>query len=501
MLLRLFLILSIASLQSLFGQINDPNNIRCDINELSRLAARNAATLSASELFQLGVCEFKFENHSKAEHYFKYAEAKGFYNTALLNTYAKLNEIALTSSRGNTNLNKDEIVFGDTVAVDQSTVGVTSNQPEVIRNNFLQHELLNYLYVIISLIGTLIGFRLIIKYQKKDRHNIFLGLFMIGLSLMLFELALYWWTNLNYQPKISFFRIQFFIWMPSLYLYLKYKLIPTLSFSLKEIALHFSIFFIAFIFLLIVGNLDNMGTSGVTGLMAMFLNSLYFKSVHSTFYFILLIRLYNKNKKTVNTPNKNWIIMLLSFIAVILILLYIRSVGEQVNDFDYLTKSFAAILLSIFICCSGLMLYINPQIITNPETPSNSSDESNLKYKNSGLTEDMLVRLKTELYELLKHKKPHLDNTITLDKLSRELNTDRYSLSQVINQEFGKNFYEFINDYRVEETINIINNSREIKSVNDLIYESGFNNRVSFYKAFKKRKNMTPMEYIKSTHS
>jgi AraC-like DNA-binding protein len=68
-------------------------------------------------------------------------------------------------------------------------------------------------------------------------------------------------------------------------------------------------------------------------------------------------------------------------------------------------------------------------------------------------------------------------------------------LSQVINQELDKNFYELINDYRISEAVRIIE-SKPKKQVVDLIYECGFNNKVSFYKAFKKRMQMTPKEYI-----
>lgn len=145
------------------------------------------------------------------------------------------------------------------------------------------------------------------------------------------------------------------------------------------------------------------------------------------------------------------------------------------------------------------MFFIKPEIITKAEVLIPA--ESNVKYRNSGLTEAMTSTLKTQLVNLVASKKVYLDNEITLEKLAKELNTDRYSLSQVINQEFQKNFYEFINDYRVQEAVDIIEkNQGKIKLVADLIYESGFNNKVSFYKAFKRRKNMTPTQYIKARY-
>ena len=105
--------------------------------------------------------------------------------------------------------------------------------------------------------------------------------------------------------------------------------------------------------------------------------------------------------------------------------------------------------------------------------------------------------LKIQLEELLKNKKVFLDNNLTLEDLANKLNTDRYSLSQTINQEFGKNYYELINDYRVNEAVRIIRDSKKDILISDLIFESGFNNKVSFYKAFKKRHNKTPLEYQK----
>jgi len=487
--LRRFLyVLLLFFLQLSWSQNNNNSNpINCDINELSRLSTKDVSTISAAELFQLGVCEYKFDNYKKADFYFKSAEAKGFLDEDLLDRYINLCQMALTQ---NSNDNPIEQI---TAAPIKSTF-----QPDQGSNNSLQNDILNYLFICIAIIGTLIGLGLIIRYQKHALHNIFLGLFLIGLSLMLFELALYWWSNAGYKPRVPFFRVQFFIWMPSIYFYLRLKLQKSFLITKKNLLFHYSLFGIALVFLVFYGNFNGIGSQNNSIVISYYLNSLLFKSAQSTVYFILLISVFRKHKDTVYKSNRNWMIMLISFIGIITGILYLRTIYGQAADYDYITIYFAAIILSLFICSAGLMLFINPKIVTRSEQPIDQNINDSSKYKNSGLTEDMLTTLKIELHELLKRKKVHLDNTITLEKLSKELNTDRYSLSQVINQEFGKNFYEFINDYRVAETIEIINNSDKIKSVNDLIYESGFNNRVSFYKAFKKRKNMTPMEYIKS---
>ena len=492
-----FFILILFTLQFSWSQ---DKPIHCDINELSRLTAKDISVLSAFELFQLGVCEYRFNNFKRASTYFQSAEVKGFEDNALLNKYFKLcNEGLLTTKllENAAQANTDN-PFNPDLALAKNSLTKAETSTLENYNNSLEHDLLNHIFIFISIIGFLMALRLFLKFQKEQTHNVFLGIFIFGISLMLFELALYWWKGSNYNPRVSFFRIQFFLWIPSIYLYMRNKLTAAIGIDKKEFVIHYSVFILALIALVILGNYNPTTDSAFSDLLSKFLNSLYFKSVHSTIYVILLLSLFTKNKAKLSPVNKNWLILLLSFIGIIMVLIYTRTFFEQIHSFDYLSKYFAAIILSIFICVAGLMLFIQPEIITKAEEISHPKEP---KYKNSGLTEDMLFILKIQLDELLQKKKPYLDNNITLEKLSQDLNTDRYSLSQVINQEYGKNFYEFINDYRVEETINIINKSKEIKSVNDLIYESGFNNRVSFYKAFKKRKNMTPMEYVKTVHA
>jgi AraC-like DNA-binding protein len=60
-------------------------------------------------------------------------------------------------------------------------------------------------------------------------------------------------------------------------------------------------------------------------------------------------------------------------------------------------------------------------------------------------------------------------------------------------------FYDYINQYRIEEAKNKLSSSISNNlsySISDIAYQCGFNNRVSFYKAFKKITRTTPTEFI-----
>ena len=99
-------------------------------------------------------------------------------------------------------------------------------------------------------------------------------------------------------------------------------------------------------------------------------------------------------------------------------------------------------------------------------------------------------------------EKVYRKSTINLDYLAEKLDTTRHNASQVINENFNVSFFELINRYRIEETIEILKNDTE-KSMNiiEVAYEVGFNNKVSFNKSFKKHLSQTPSEYIQTLRS
>ena len=164
----------------------------------------------------------------------------------------------------------------------------------------------------------------------------------------------------------------------------------------------------------------------------------------------------------------------------------------------HVTRYVLAYFFSVFIIIISFLLYLLPTIVTEPLLIRLDKDQIKEKYQNSGLTIAMASALRLQLFNSMEEK-VFLDPTLSLETLAKKLNTDRYSLSQVINQEFHKNFYEFINDYRINECLAYIDeNPHQIDSITDIIYASGFNNKVSFYNAFKKRKNITPAQYIKA---
>lgn len=357
-------------------------------------------------------------------------------------------------------------------------------------------NLLHFIFIGISLLGICVGSYLI---GIKKGHNVHMGIFMIGMSAILLELTLLWWDGVMHIPKIPFYSSISFLLGPSLFLYLEKKMYPNKKLRPRTAVLYFSIFITSMLLLLVLTNTNDIAPSnGLKRLGEQFLNQGYIKSIYFAFFLVLIIRQYVHYSKRLEKMDRNWAKILIWFFSAILFVSILRTFFEHELSLDHITRYIIAYLFSVFIILITFLLYLFPIIVTEPIPARTGKSQIKEKYHNSGLTIAMAQTLKGQLIDAM-DEKLFLDHTLSLETLAKKLNTDRYSLSQVINQEFNKNFYEFINDYRIEECIAYIDrNPSQTESITDIIYESGFNNKVSFYKAFKKRKKVTPAQYIKN---
>ncbi|MEM8762673.1 MAG: helix-turn-helix transcriptional regulator [Bacteroidota bacterium] len=119
-----------------------------------------------------------------------------------------------------------------------------------------------------------------------------------------------------------------------------------------------------------------------------------------------------------------------------------------------------------------------------------------VKYKNSGLSKQLLVDLREKLANTVQQEGLYLDCELKLTDLADKLNISRHHTSQVINESFGVSFYEYINSLRIQEAEKLLADEKSKHlNITDIAYKSGFNNRVSFYNSFKKHFGITPSEF------
>jgi len=102
------------------------------------------------------------------------------------------------------------------------------------------------------------------------------------------------------------------------------------------------------------------------------------------------------------------------------------------------------------------------------------------------------------LEPLMYNDKIYTNPDLTLDLLAEKLGISARTLSNVINGHYGCNFFEYVNNYRVEEAKRLLSSHEFYKtSMLDIMYEVGFNSKATFNGFFKKVEGITPSEYRK----
>ena len=150
------------------------------------------------------------------------------------------------------------------------------------------------------------------------------------------------------------------------------------------------------------------------------------------------------------------------------------------------------LLMSISIFIIGLYAIRMPEIFR-------ARPDQTEKYQHSYLDEHKAQAIKSQLLQLLATQMPYLDANLSLPVLAKMLNTNQVYLSQVINEQLGKSFHEFINEYRIQHFIEKAQHPNYSHlTLQAIALESGFKTKASFYKAFKKKMLQTPAQYLKS---
>ncbi len=125
-------------------------------------------------------------------------------------------------------------------------------------------------------------------------------------------------------------------------------------------------------------------------------------------------------------------------------------------------------------------------------------DESKEKYQRSGLHPATREKLRLELLSCMEKEKLYLNPELSILDVSRKLETQRHYITQILNNDMKKNFFSFINEYRIEEAKQRLNDNKYSNlTILAIGYDSGFNSKSSFNTLFKKYVGMTPSEYRK----
>ena len=121
---------------------------------------------------------------------------------------------------------------------------------------------------------------------------------------------------------------------------------------------------------------------------------------------------------------------------------------------------------------------------------SNGSNNNRKITINDNIKDEILKKLE----QLLDNEQAYKNFDLTIDKLAKNISTNRNYLSQTIYKEFGKGYIDFINEYRVKEAMFLLSDPQKCSrlSISGIAKETGFRSFTSFIHAFKKFTGITP---------
>ena len=222
-------------------------------------------------------------------------------------------------------------------------------------------------------------------------------------------------------------------------------------------------------------------------------------------WLIYSIRKYNKmlldNVGDIEHLNLRWAGLLIVLMYVVQLFWALESLSNQswftvpIADSNLLFDTlwcFITIAYVLFI----LRKIIRQQVFADVPAPSPALPSQDL----AQVSEDYYKVLKNiDIDNLIREKKFYQDTTLTLQKLAAHLGTNRQYLSNYINREKQKTFYEYINDFRLEDAKRLLDGltNEAGHSMDDIATMSGFNSYATFLRQFVKKYGESPSQYLK----
>lgn len=353
-----------------------------------------------------------------------------------------------------------------------------------------------------------IGFYTVLLLNLNKKIKLFAKLLISGFilihSIFILHIALVV-TNYQYEYPHSYLMSTCFSFLygPFLYLYFK-KVVRNHSFKYRDL-LHLTptLLFLVYVVpvyarganekldIMLSRVRDGLNPSDSEQLVIIVILKLASLLIYG--YFIRKLYLESSKKTKGNTPIKAWQKNLyhIHFLYIAAYAVYGILISNSISSgFFYHFQIGSMALMVLYI---GYSANLQPQVFNGILAYSNRLFP---KYEKSGLTTSLSIELKTHLEHLFQNEKIYKENDINLEMVAERLNTSRHNASQVINEHFKVSFHELVNKYRIDEAKKmLLNDKGRNLNIIDIAYEVGYNNKVTFNKAFKKDTELTPSQF------
>lgn len=361
--------------------------------------------------------------------------------------------------------------------------------------------------IFILFISFLLGiFVLTVKTANKTANR-FLGVYFLIFAI---HISVFFYSKyITLPPVLEMLRDQIgFFTNPLLLLYVVSSIYSDFKLKLKHV-LHFLPFVVQILIFsprfyfadantrnLLIENFSTTFEGKFAIIFSLFIILFYLVAMFLELkkYKQLLLENYS-NKKTFNYK---WLYQLLILLTVIFCL---SSLKQGYKFYGTNIEILNTLRLVLTLMLIGFLMYIILKSMYYPKLFRNIN--SNHLFVKGILKEDTERNdFKNEIEKIvafMEKEEPYLDASLTLQKLAEQLEIPSREVSILINLNLNQHFFDFVNQYRIQkaEKLLLSSNKKEL-TIQQIMYDVGFNSKSSFYTAFKKQTGVTPKEYRRS---
>lgn len=138
------------------------------------------------------------------------------------------------------------------------------------------------------------------------------------------------------------------------------------------------------------------------------------------------------------------------------------------------------------------------EYLVEEEVPEPANTESNEKENKPRFSDEEAKILEERLIIHMNEERPYLNPELTLGELSAQINLAKHELTDLLNVHIGKNFFSFVNEFRLKAVVRRLGNpDYDHLTIIAIANDCGFNSKSTFNSLFKQYTGHTPSDYKK----
>lgn len=230
------------------------------------------------------------------------------------------------------------------------------------------------------------------------------------------------------------------------------------------------------------------------------------KFLQLAIYLLVVMKCYKKWKNAsqndLQTYQLNWIKHLVLGLSLFALFDLSHLLELFLFQYDYLFGLAQVMLLSgaVVVYFIGYTTLKQPELIAGhlKIIEKEAIKKPVIRYKKSSFDGEKAEVYIRQLLQKMEEEKLYLNEDLKLKTLAQSLDLSTHHLSQLLNEHLQKNYFDFVNEYRVKTAQDMLKNpDLSHFTILSIAFDSGFKNKATFNTAFKKHTGTTPSKYKK----